>query len=249
MMRDSGVAPCRSLRAMNDLRASVTAGLGRVGLETAAATGLICAACANHDEFVALHQALCVNGRIPAANADGQQFSDFFSDGQKTRHGFERPATIVGIETSDNDALTEVGELGAHVHHFFAQELCFVDADNFGAWLQFVHDFSGLGDVVRWDAESGVGNDFVCGKTGVDGGLEDLHALAGESGTPQPADEFFAFAGEHRANDNFDPTHVALHNIHALSPVLPLFASWLFIETKSYSGAKARAKTRKIRWR
>jgi hypothetical protein len=207
---------------MNDLRASVTAGLRRVGFEAAAATGFIGAARANYDKFVAFHQALRVNGGITATNADGQQFGDFFGDGEKSRHGFEGAAAIVGVETGDNDTLAEIGELGADVHDFFAKELRFVDANDFRARLQLVHDFSGLGDVVRGDAEAGVGDNFVCGKTRVDGWLEDLNALTGESGAPQPTNEFLALAGKHRANNDLDPTHVALDDIHALSPMLRL---------------------------
>jgi hypothetical protein len=42
-----------------------------------------------------------------------------------------------------------------------------------------------------------------------------LHALARNFGAAQAANQFLAFAGKHRADDDFDPAHVAFDNVHA----------------------------------
>src|SRR5437773_12254686 len=61
-----------------------------VGLKAAAAAGFISSHSADDDELLAFHQALGVNGGIATANADGQQFGDFFCDSQETGHGLEQ---------------------------------------------------------------------------------------------------------------------------------------------------------------
>ena len=49
-----------------------------VGLKAAAAAGFIRSRSADDDQLLAIHQALGVNRRIAAANADSQQLGDFF---------------------------------------------------------------------------------------------------------------------------------------------------------------------------
>ena len=90
-------------------------------------------------------------------------------------------------------------------------------ADDLGARGQFVHDFSSLENSVRGNAEAGVRNNFVGGVAFVNGGLEDLHALPCNLRASQPANQFFALAGKHRANHDFDPAHIAFNNIHGFS--------------------------------
>ena len=108
-------------------------GKGRIWLEAAATAGFIRAHGTDDDEFFALHKALRVHGGIAAADADGEQLSDFFGDGQQTRHGLEGTAAIIGVETSDDDALPEIGELSANVNDCIAKELRFVDTHDLGA--------------------------------------------------------------------------------------------------------------------
>src|SRR5271155_4523060 len=62
-------------------------------------------------------------------------------------------------------------------------------------------------------------NDPVLGVTLVNDGLENLHALLGNFGAAQPANQLFALARKHRPDDHFDPTHVALDDVHASSPL------------------------------
>jgi len=117
----------------------------------------------------------------------------------------------------DDHALAEVRELGTHIHHLIAKELRFVDADNFRTRRQLFQDFGGFEDVVRGNAEAGMRHDFVGGVAFVDGRFEDLHALARDLRAAQPTDQLLALAGKHRADDDFDPAHIAFDDVHGCS--------------------------------
>src|SRR2546429_9066238 len=78
-----------------------------VGLKAAAAAGFISSHSADDDELLAFHQALGVNGGIATANADGQQFGDFFFDSQETGDGVGRAPAIVGGQTGGDEAATQ----------------------------------------------------------------------------------------------------------------------------------------------
>src|SRR6266436_1671287 len=192
-------------------------GEGGIGLEAAAAAGFVGAHGADNDQLFAFDEALGVNRGVAAADADGQQLGNFFGDGEEARHGFERAAAIVGVQAGDDDAFAEIGELGANIHYFIAEELRFVDADDFRARRQLFHDFGGIEHVVRGNAEARVRDDFVGGVALVDGRLEDLHSLARDLRAAQATDQLFAFTGKHRADDDFDPAHVAFDDVHGRS--------------------------------
>jgi len=95
--------------------------------------------------------------------------------------------------------------------------LGFVDADNFRARRQLIHYFRSFADVVGRNTEAGMRDNFVGGIALVDSRLENLNALARNLGAAQAADQLFTFAGKHRADDDFDPTHVALDDVHVCS--------------------------------
>src|SRR5260370_6931555 len=63
-------------------------------------------------------------------------------------------------------------------------------------------------------------HDFVGGVAFVDGRLEDLYALARDFRAAQTADQLLALAGKHRANDDFDPAHIAFDDVHDESSIL-----------------------------
>src|SRR5713226_6945857 len=188
-----------------------------IGLKAAAASGFVGAQCADNNQVFAIDKPLRVNRGIAAADADRQQLGDFFGDGEETWHGFKRAAAIIGIQTSDDHAFAEIRELGANIHYLIAKELRFVDADNFRARRQLFHDFGGLEHIVRRNAEARMRHDFVGGVAFVDGRLEDLHALARDLRAAQAADQFLALAGKHRADDDFDPAHIAFYDVHGCS--------------------------------
>src|SRR6266849_1019162 len=188
-----------------------------IGLEAAAAAGFVRTHGANDDQLFAFDKALGVNRGIAAADADRQQLGDFLSDGEEARHRFEGAAAVIGIQAGHDDAFAEIRELGANIHNLIAKELRFVDADHFRAGRQLFHDFGGLEHVVRRNAEAGVRDDFVGGVALVDSGLEDLHSLARDLRAAQATDQLFAFTGKHRADDDFDPAHVAFDDVHGRS--------------------------------
>src|SRR6267378_6603071 len=190
---------------------------GGIGLEAAAAAGFVGAHGADDDQLFAFDQALGVNRGIAAADADGEQLGYFLGDGEEARHWFERAAAIIGVEAGDDDAFAEIGELRANVNNFVAEELGFIDADDLRARRQFFHDFGGLEDRVRRNAEARVRDDLVGGVTLVNGGLEYLHALARDLCAAQTADQLFALAGKHRADHDFDPAHIAFDDVHGCS--------------------------------
>src|SRR5712692_10043823 len=192
-------------------------GEGGIGFEAAAAAGFVGAHCADNNQVFAIDKPLRVNRGIAAADADREQLGDFFGDGEEARHRFERTAAVIGVQAGDDHALAEIRELGANIHYLVAEELRFVNADNFRARREFFHDFGGFENAVRRNAKAGMGHDFVGGVAFVDGRLEDLHALARDFRATQTADQLFAFAGKHRADDDFDPTHIAFYDVHGCS--------------------------------
>src|SRR5712692_3143945 len=188
-----------------------------IGLKAAAPSGFVGAQCAYNNQVFAIDKPLRVNRGIAAADADRQQLGDFFGDGEETWHGFKRAAAIIGIQTSDDHAFAEIRELGANIHYLIAKELRFVDADNLRARRQLFHDFGCFEHAVRKNAEARMRHDFVGSVAFIDGRLEDLHALARDFRATQAADQLLAFAGKHRADDDFDPAHVAFDNVHGCS--------------------------------
>ena len=48
-------------------------------------------------------------------------------------------------------------------------------------------------------------DDVVFSEAGVDSRLEDLYALAGDLGAPEPADQLFTLAAEHSPDDHLNP--------------------------------------------
>src|SRR5713226_6879960 len=208
-------------------------GEGGIGLKAAAASGFVGAQCADNNQIFAIDKPLCVNRGIAAAHADRQQLGDFFGDGEETWHGFKRAAAIIGIQTSDDHAFAEIRELGANIHYLIAKELRFVDADDLRARRQLFHDFGCFEHAVRKNAEARMRHDFVGSVAFVDGRLEDLHALARKFRAAQAADQFLAFAGKHRADDDFDPAHIAFDDVHSS------LLDWDKLDSLHYRAAEA----------
>ena len=129
----SGIACAGGVVADQQRRGLLFLGQGRVGLEAASAAGFVHTSGADDNQLFAFDQALRVNRGISAADANGEKFGDFFGDGQQARHRLERAAAEVGVEAGDDHALAQIRQLGADIHYFFAEELRFVDADDFGA--------------------------------------------------------------------------------------------------------------------
>src|SRR5271156_4357956 len=156
---------------------------------------------------------------VAAAHANRQQLHNFFRHRQQARHRFERPAHEVSVQASDYHALPHVREFHAALDHRFAQELRFVNAHHFSARRDFRQNIRAILHQFGIELQAGVRDDAVLGITLVNHRLENLHTLFRNFRAAQPANQLLALAGKHWPNDYFDPTHVALDDVHASSPL------------------------------
>src|SRR6267142_4604107 len=77
-----GAVACDELRTI-----LLLLGEGRIRFEAAAAAGFVSAHGADDDKLFAFDESLGVHSRIAAADANGEQFGDFFGDSEEARHG------------------------------------------------------------------------------------------------------------------------------------------------------------------
>jgi len=148
-----------------------------------------------------------VDGGLAADHADGGELGDLVGDGHEVGDGAEGFGFEGGVEAGDEDALAEGDEFDGEGDDVEGEELDFVDADDVdlrelgvepGAELFDAGDgggFVGLG-AVRGDGRAVVAE--------VDVGLEARHALAGDAGALEAADQLFGLAREHGAGDDFE---------------------------------------------
>jgi hypothetical protein len=78
------------------------------GLEVSAAAGFVEAGCADDYEFLALAEALGVDGGRAARHADGGEFRHFIREGHQVGDWAEGLVGEGGVETGEDDALAEV---------------------------------------------------------------------------------------------------------------------------------------------
>jgi len=103
-----------------------------------------------------------------------------------------------------------VNEFHGEMSDAGVEELDFVEADDVDVVDAAGFEELGLETVGCWGYDGGVvGVGAVAGDGGavvaeIDVGLEAGYALAGDAGALEAADEFFGFAGEHGAYDDFD---------------------------------------------
>src|SRR5207244_3634475 len=114
-----------------------------------------------------------------------------------------------------------------HAHELGRKELRLVDADHLRVGLHARFDLARLVDHFGLDRLGAVAGHTRRVVPLVDARLENLHALAPQDGPAHPADEFLGLAAEHRAADDFDPTHIAppVHP-HGYRRAWPEFATW-----------------------
>src|ERR1017187_9160406 len=89
-----------------------------------------------------------------------------------------------------------------------------VDTHHFRTPVDALDNLSRIGNHLRLHAQVAVRDDFVTGIAVVDGGLEHLHAFAGDHGPAQTPDQLFALARKHGAADYFDPTDITGDYVH-----------------------------------
>lgn len=76
-----------------------------VGVEVGAAASFVEAGSANYDEFLALAEALGVDGGLAADHADGGEFCDLIREGHEVGDGAERLVGEGCVEAGEDDAL------------------------------------------------------------------------------------------------------------------------------------------------
>ena len=170
------------------------------GFEVGAAAGFVEAGGADDYEFLALAEALGVDGGGAADHADGGEFGDLIGEGHEVGDWAEGLVCEGGVEAGEDDALAEVDEFHGEMGDARIEELDFVEADD----VDFVDvagfeelDFKAVG---CWSYDGGVvGLGAVAGDGGavvaeVDVGFEAGDALAGDAGALEAADEFFGFS-------------------------------------------------------
>jgi hypothetical protein len=157
-----------------------------------------------------LTEALGVDGWSAADHADGGEFSDFIGQGHENRDRAEGLVGEGGVEAGEDDAFAEVDQLHGEVGDSGVEELDFVEADDVdlvdAPGLEEL-GFETVGGGCNYRGVMGLGAVAGYGRAVVaeiDVGLEAGDALAGDAGAFEAADEFFGFAGEHGAGDDFD---------------------------------------------
>jgi hypothetical protein len=212
--------------------------------EVGAAAGFVDAGGADDYQFLALAEALGVNGEGAADHADGGEFGDLVGEGHEVRDWAEGLVGEGGVEAGEDDALAEVDEFHGEMGDAGVEELDLVEADD----VDFV-DAAGLEELDFkafgcWSYDGGVvGLGAVAGDGGavvaeVDVGFEAGYALAGDAGALEAADELFGFSGEHGAYDDFDPARgrAVGHPAMVMGSVVDF---WVFIFFAWWSGVFA----------
>ena len=158
------------------------------GFEVGAAASFVEACRADDYEFLALAQALGVDGRGAADHAYGGEFGDFVGEGHEVGDGAEGLVGEGGVEAGEDDALAEVNEFHGEMGEVVVEELDFVEADDVDFVDAVGFEELGLEAVGGWGDDGGVvGVGAVAGDGGavvaeVDVGLEAGYALAGDAG-------------------------------------------------------------------
>jgi hypothetical protein len=182
------------------------------GLEVCAAAGFVEAGCADDYQFLALAEALGVDGGGSADHADGGEFGDLVGEGHEDRDWAEGLVGEGGVEAGEDDALAEVNEFHGEVGDAGVEELDFVEADDVDLVDAAGFEEFALKAVGCWSYDGGVvGLGAVAGDGGavvaeVDVGFEAGDALAGDAGALETANELLGLAGEHGTDDDFDPS-------------------------------------------
>ena len=101
-----------------------------VGVEVGAAAGFVEAGGADYDEFLALAEALGVDGGLAAGHADGGELGDLVGEGHEVGDGAEGLVGEGGVEAGEDDALAEVDEFEGERDDVGVEELDLVEADD-----------------------------------------------------------------------------------------------------------------------
>ena len=101
-----------------------------VGVEVGSAAGFVEAGCTDYYKFLALAEALGVDGGCAADHADGGEFGDLVGEGHEVGDGSEGLVGEGGVEAGEDDAFAEVNEFHGEMGDAGVEELDFVEADD-----------------------------------------------------------------------------------------------------------------------
>ena len=142
--------------------------------------------------------------RAAAAVADRLQLVDELGAAEELGHRAEREAAEVLVEPARDDPHPALDEPVEDERDLRREELHLVDADDVVA----VDETGDVGRVVDRDRahlRARVADDVGDVVAVVDPRLDDQHALAGDLGAAEPADQLLALAAEHRPADDLEP--------------------------------------------
>jgi hypothetical protein len=181
--------------------------LVEVGGEVGAATGFVEAGGADYDEFLRLSEALGVDGALATDHADRGELGDLVGERHERGDGAERLVGEGGVEAGYQDTLAEGDKFERERDDVRGEELDLVDADDFD-FGELREEF--VAELFDRRDDRGVVGLRVVGRDGgavvaeVDVGLIAGHALAGDAGALEAADQLFGLAGKHGAGDDFE---------------------------------------------
>ena len=176
-------------------------------MEVRAAAGLVESGGSDDDQFLALAEALGMDCGGSADHADGGELGDRVGDRHEIRHRAEGLSRKGGIQTGHDNPFAQSDEFYRQGDDGGGEELDLVDADQIDlAELRIegcaqVFDVGNGGGVVSLSVVTGDGGAVIAE---IDIRFEADHPLAGDAGALEPADEFFALAGEHWAGNDFE---------------------------------------------
>ena len=148
-------------------------------------------------------QSVGVICEIAAPDADGMYLTDFLSYSHKVRHRAERLTEEIGVKAGYDHANPTVGEFLCDIHKRHVVELGLVYSHHLDFRTDVQHLFRILHGMAR-DLVKIMGDHVILGISCVNCRLEDLDPEVGELGSPDPADQLFCLAGEHRAANDFN---------------------------------------------
>lgn len=187
-----------------------------------AATRLVALLCAHqHNRIIeagglTADQALGARGGCAANRADGGQFLHTLGPCQQFRDGAKRLRTKIHIQASENDPYPLLGQVQRQDGEIRAKKLRLINAHHVHA-LRFGAEQIALAAQVgangrhvwhrhRLDAAPGMAGDLRGVIAVVEGRFKHGHALPGDQGTRDAANEFLTFTAEHGTHDHFEMT-------------------------------------------
>ena len=160
---------------------------------------------AEHNQLLALCQAVRVLCRVAAVYADGVYLIDILGNSHQRRHRAERLTEEVHIKTCYDYAHTTICQLAADIDNAIIEELRLVDTHDINLrrhkqnllW-RLPRSGTNRGVVVRYN--------LILRIADIDLWLEYFDSLVSKLGTAKAANQLLGLTREHRTANNLNPT-------------------------------------------